>query len=139
MSQRGARRRQSPKAKARRRARAVGLGAGAGALLTFGLGPLAGAPSANADPLTDLFALILEPVASSAVSAINPADSLDAALSAAMGSDGWASALSDVGLSSTAQLDSALAASDTASPAADPASVFGSAAPDAAVRSVGRG
>src|SRR5271155_3525071 len=45
------------KATARRRRRAVGLGGSAGAFLALGLGPLAPAPAAHADP----FDVILDP------------------------------------------------------------------------------
>ncbi|MFZ1163980.1 hypothetical protein, partial [Mycobacterium sp.] len=50
--------RQSRKAKGRRRARVIGLGGGAGAFLALGLGPLANAPSANADDFGILDSII---------------------------------------------------------------------------------
>ncbi len=71
------RNRQSQKAKARRRARVAGLGAGAGAFLAFGLGPLAGAPTAKADVFDDILDMALGSAASSAITAVNPTDFLD--------------------------------------------------------------
>ena len=69
--------RQSSKAKARRRTRAAGLGAGAGAFLALGLGPLAGAPTAKADPLTDWLDLLIEPATSALAGTVNPAEFFD--------------------------------------------------------------
>ena len=68
----------------------VVLGTGAGAVLAFGMGPLAGAPAANADVLDT----ILDPIINS-LSSVDPALAVDAT--------GW-----------VAGLDSALAAASTA-------------------------
>ena len=68
---------QSDKAKARRRRRAFGLGSSAGAFLAFGLGPLAGAPTAKADVFDDILDMVVGSAASSAITAVNPTDFLD--------------------------------------------------------------
>src|ERR1700743_1079966 len=90
--------RRSGKSKARRRA--VGWGGSAGGFLAFGLGPLAVAPGAHADPLTDLIDLLIEP-AIAASSGISPTEFfdpsvLDAALSELSPPTGWDTVLTDL-------------------------------------------
>ena len=62
----------SRKAKARRRG-VVGFSTSAGAFLAFGLGPLAGAPSAKADVFDDILDLVVGSAASSALTAVSRA------------------------------------------------------------------
>src|SRR6185437_49137 len=69
------RNRQSHNARARRR-RTLGLGTGAGAFLAIGMSPLAGTPTASADPLTDMIDLIVSQLATSATS-LDPTAALD--------------------------------------------------------------
>src|ERR1700758_4241571 len=79
------RNRRSAKTKTRRRM--IGLGGGAGALVALGLGPLAVAPGAHADPLTDLIDLLIEP-AIAASSGISPTEFFDPS--------GWDTVLTDL-------------------------------------------
>ena len=69
----------SSKAKARRRRRAVGLGGSAGAFLALGLGPLATAPAAHADPFDVILDPIINSITSALPSALDPLAGLDLA------------------------------------------------------------
>ena len=108
MSGQHSKRNQSGKAKAtaRRRRRAIGLGGGAGAFLAFGTGPLAGAPTANADVLDS----ILDPI-------INSLASIDPTLGADV--SGLVTAFDPTFVGDPAAV--ALPAADSALPAADSA------------------
>jgi hypothetical protein len=92
--------RRSENTKGRRCRAVVGLIASAGAFLAFGMTPLASAPSANADPLTDLIDVLIEP-AIAASSGISPAEFLDpsvldTALSELATPAGWDTVLTDL-------------------------------------------
>ncbi|MFZ0907375.1 MAG: hypothetical protein WAN71_26590, partial [Mycobacterium sp.] len=100
--QRSSKKNQSAKAKARRRRRAFGLGGSAGAFLAFGLGPLAGAPTAKADIFDDILDLAVGSAASSAITAVNPTDFLDPGVLSGLLTDlstpsGWDTLLTDLG------------------------------------------
>jgi len=107
-------------AKTDRRRQAVGLSSSAAVFLALGLGPLVAAPSANADPLTDLLDVIIEP-AIAASSGISPAEFfdpsiLDAALSQLATPAGWetlGSDLSSIGASFAGLPSNAAAAADS--------------------------
>jgi YVTN family beta-propeller protein len=106
------------------RRRAVGVVSGVAAFLALGLSPLAVAPSANADPLTDVLDLIIEP-AIAASSGISPAEFFDpgvlgAALSELATPAGWETLATD--LSSFASGSAAVSDSGTAAAASDPTS-----------------
>ncbi|MGA8546575.1 MAG: hypothetical protein WB785_15125, partial [Mycobacterium sp.] len=110
----------SGKSKARRRA--VGLGGSAGAFLALGLGPLAAAPSAQADPLADLIDALLEPAIATSIG-ISPTEVVDpslwdAALSGLWSPGGWDTVVSDLsGVGSSAVAVPDTAAATTADPA----------------------
>ena len=122
---RGTKRNQrSRKAKARRRG-VVGLSTSAGAFLAFGLGPLAGTPSAKADVFDDILDLVVGSAASSALTAVNPTDFVDPGMLSGLLGDlstpaGWDTLLTD--FSSPSSLDTvfsgSFAFSDTGSAAA---------------------
>jgi YVTN family beta-propeller protein len=108
-------------AKTAPRRQAVGLSGGVAALLALGLGPLTAAPSANADPLTDLLDVIIEP-AIAASSGISPAEFFDpgvleGALSELATPAGWDTLVSD--LSSLASSSAGIPDPGAAAPAAD--------------------
>ena len=69
----------SSKAKARRRRRAVGMGGSAGAFLAFGLGPLAIAPAAHADPFDVILDPIINSITGALPTAVDPLAGLDLA------------------------------------------------------------
>ena len=136
----------SSKAKARRRRRAVGLGGSAGAFLALGLGPLATAPAAHADPFDVILDPIINSITSALPSALDPLAGLDLASLTLPATD--LAGTSGLGLSSVdsalvlptdplAALDSsadplaALASADPLSAlgSADPAQVFGGSIP----------
>jgi YVTN family beta-propeller protein len=125
--------RQSRSAKARRRRRVVGLGSGAGAFLVFGLGPLAGAPSAKADVFDDILDLAVGSAVSSAVTSVNPTDFVDPGVLSGLLGDlstpaGWDTLLTDFSNPSSfdALFSSSAALSDTgsAASAADSSTTF---------------
>ena len=96
----------------------VGFIASVGAFFAFGMTPLASAPSANADPLTDLIDVLIEP-AIAASSGISPAEFLDpsvldTALSELATPAGWDTVLTD--LSSVSAFPDAGAAATTSDP-----------------------
>src|SRR5271163_3679670 len=93
----------SSKANARRRRRAVGLGGSAGAFLALGLGPLATAPAAHADPFDVILDPIINSITSALPSALDPLAGLDLASLSSPAAD--LAGTSGLGLSS---LDSAL-------------------------------
>ena len=118
------RNRRSGKSKARRR-RALALGGSAGAFLAFGLSPLAGAPSANADVFDDILDLAVGSAASSAVTSVNPTDFLDPGVLSGLLGDlssptGWDTLLADFSSPSSfdAGFSRAVALSDAGSAAA---------------------
>ncbi|MGC1739175.1 PGRS repeat-containing protein, partial [Mycobacterium sp.] len=124
----------SSKAKARRRRRAVGMGGSAGAFLALGLGPLATAPAAHADPFDVILDPIINSITSALPSALDPLAGLDLASLTLPAAD--LAGTSGVGLGA---VDSALvlptdalaAAGSSADPLAasgsfDPLSVLGS-------------
>ena len=83
-----------------RRRRAVGLSTTAGAFLAFGLGPLAGAPTAKADIFDDILDMAVGSAASSAITAVNPTDFLDPGVLSGLLGDlstpaGWDTLLTD--------------------------------------------
>ncbi len=128
------RNRQSEQAKRRRRARAVGLGAGAGAFLALGLGPLAGAPVAKADILTDWVDLIIDPAVNGMAGTVNPAEFFDpsvlsGALTDLFSPNGWEALFGDLSSVSSAGFalpEASTAATDAGSAAstADSLSTF---------------
>jgi YVTN family beta-propeller protein len=106
------------------RRRAVGVTGGVAAFLALGLSPLAVAPSASADPLTDVLDLIIEP-AIAASSGISPAEFFDpgvlgAALSELATPAGWETLATD--LSSFASGSAAVSDSGATAAASDPTS-----------------
>ena len=133
----------SSKAKARRRRRAVGMGGSAGAFLALGLGPLATAPAAHADPFDVILDPIINSITSALPSALDPLAGLDLASLTLPAAD--LAGTSGVGLGA---VDSALvlptdalaAAGSSADPLAasgsfDPLSVLGSFDPLSALGS----
>jgi hypothetical protein len=123
----------SSKAKARRRRRAVGMGGSAGAFLALGLGPLATAPAAHADPFDVILDPIINSITSALPSALDPLAGLDLASLTLPATD--LAGTSGLGLSS---VDSALVLPTdplAALGSADPLSALGSADPLSALAS----